>query len=122
MQEKRRDERLDVMWKAGIRTDDGDFPCKIDDVSTAGAKVRCEADLKPGEIVEFHVDGIGEFAAEVKWIENGVTGLFLQGGPDVLLKKYAELSGEYPSTEPADKGDNDPLNSSVRFPPRIKSV
>lgn len=122
MQEKRRDDRLDVKWKAEIRTEDGDFPCKIADVSTAGAKVRCDASLAAGEIVEFHVEGIGDFAAEVKWVENGVTGLYLQGGPDILLKKYAEMSGDYPSSKPAEDNQNDPLNPSVRFPPKIRSV
>ena len=110
MDEKRRDERLDVVWRCHVMLDDVTHDCEIGDVSTAGTLIISDADVELGKEALLDIPGIGEFAAVVAWVGPGKFGLELQLGPDMLLKKYAELSNEYPSTRPADVGaGRDPL-------------
>lgn len=110
MGEKRRDERLGVVWRCRVVIDDVPHDCEIGDVSTAGTLIISDISVELGKEVLLDIPEIGEFAAVVAWVGPGRFGLELQMGPDMLLKKYAELSNEYPSTRPADvKAGDDPL-------------
>lgn len=113
MSDRRIDERLDVIWPARIEAKSGELECGVADVSTAGAMVVGEINLDIDEEVLLVIPGIGEFAAEVAWAEPGRYGLKIMIGPDLLLKKYAELSGEYPSRHPADSPSGDPLDPDL---------
>ena len=110
MGERRRDDRLDVIWQANMVLDDNSYACEVCDVSLAGTLVKVDAPLEQGMEVLLEIKDLGDFAGSVAWIAGGKCGLTLHLGPDMLLKKYAELSGEYPSTRPALAGDKDPLD------------
>ncbi len=110
MGERRRDDRLDVIWQATMIVDDDSFDCEVCDVSLAGTLVKVDAPLEQGAEVLLRINDLGDFAGKVAWLAGGKCGLTLHLGPDMLLKKYAELSGEYPSTHPAMSGEKDPLD------------
>lgn len=110
MGERRRDDRLDVIWQATMVVDEKSFDCEVCDVSLAGTLVKVSAAIKPGTEVLLRIAELGDFAGSVAWKAGDKCGLTLHLGPDMLLKKYAELSGEYPSTRPALSGDKDPLD------------
>lgn len=108
--ERRSDDRLDVIWKATMVVDDNSYECEVCDVSLAGTLVKVDAPLEQGMEVLLQIKELGDFAGSVAWKAGEKCGLTLHLGPDMLLKKYAELSGEYPSTRPAPAGDRDPLD------------
>ena len=110
MGERRRDDRLDVIWQAKMVIEDDSYECEVCDVSLAGTLVKVDAPVTQGMEVLLEIKDLGDFAGIVAWIAGGKCGLTLHLGPDMLLKKYAELSGEYPSTRPALTGDKDPLD------------
>ncbi|GHF12300.1 hypothetical protein GCM10017044_02790 [Kordiimonas sediminis] len=92
--EKRNDSRLPVSWRATVTTDDEtSFPVEIRDVSLAGTLVASESELPIGTQLILNVDGLGEFAGEIRWTSEGTLGLTLIAGPDLLLKKFAEKAG-----------------------------
>ncbi len=100
MEEKRQDQRLPVLWAAEIILEERHYSCQIEDVSLAGVKIITEAPIVFGDEVIFLIPELGLFAAQVRFRSADFAGLAILGGPDLLLKKYAELSGEYPSTQP----------------------
>lgn len=108
--EHRKDERLEVVWQGTIMLDDIDYDCQIADISTAGTMIVCDAPVEFGQEALLNIPEIGEFAAVVAWIGPGRFGLELHMGPSMLLKKYAESSGEFPSTKPAISESGDPLD------------
>lgn len=111
MQNKRHDDRLPVLWHGLLTTDDDrEFPCQVRDVSLAGTLISCDAPLKLGERLLLEIDGLGEFAAEVKWQGSEQLGLMILAGPDLALKKFAETSGADVSEKPLPVAD-DPLAS-----------
>lgn len=110
MGERRKDDRLDVIWQATMLVDDIPFDCEVCDVSLAGTLVKVDAPVEQGTEVLLRIKELGDFAGIVAWKAGEKCGLTLHLGPDMLLKKYAELSGEYPSTRPAMTGDKDPLS------------
>ncbi|MCJ9428207.1 PilZ domain-containing protein [Kordiimonas marina] len=107
--EKRRDNRLPVLWHGTLTTeDDRQFPCEVRDVSTAGTLITCETDLSIGDELILTIDGLGEFATEVKWQGSAQLGLAIIAGPDLMLKKFAEGSGAALSEKPVAPAE-DPL-------------
>lgn len=87
----RRDERKSVMWQATITTvDDKVFDCEVRDVSLAGTHITTLAPLEIDDEVMLTIDGLGDFAGEVRWKCNENIGLILMVGPDLLLKKFDE--------------------------------
>ncbi len=99
--EKRNDERLPVLWHGTITTEDElSFPCQIMDVSHAGTLISVDANLALGAELVLTVEGIGEFACEIRWVGNSELGLTLIAGPDLLLKKFAEKAGASLSKSP----------------------
>jgi len=107
--DKRRDNRLPVLWHGMLTTeDDRQFPCEVRDVSLAGTLITCEAALSLGDELILTIDGLGEFATEVKWQGSAQLGLAIIAGPDLMLKKFAEGSGSALSEKPVVPAD-DPL-------------
>lgn len=102
---RRRDDRLDVRWKAHLLIGDEKLPCEVADVSFAGTLVVLSGDVHPGQEVILDVDGLGQFAARVQWTQKSRCGLSLVAGPDLLLKRLAEASREYPSSRPGHPED-----------------
>ena len=100
MREKRQDQRLPVIWAAEIVVNEERFSCRIEDISLAGARIVTDAHLETGDELLILIPELGEFAAEVRFSNDDFAGLAMLCGPDLLLKKYAELSGEHPSTGP----------------------
>lgn len=112
MQNKRQDDRLPVLWDGLLTTDDDrEFPCQVRDVSHAGTLITCDAALQLGERLLLEIEGLGEFAAEVKWQGSEQLGLMILAGPDLALKKFAEASGSDVSEKPK-PADDDPLRSA----------
>ncbi|WP_417450131.1 PilZ domain-containing protein [Kordiimonas sp.] len=108
-QDKRRDDRLPVLWHGKLTTtDDREFTCQIRDVSLAGTLITCDADVHMGQELLLTIDELGEFACVVKWQGTHGLGLMILAGPDLVLKKFAEGSGRALSDSPRDPGD-DPL-------------
>ncbi|MBB4211376.1 PilZ domain-containing protein [Rhodothalassium salexigens DSM 2132] len=108
--ERREDDRLDVVWRATLVVGDQTFQGRLVDVSTAGARIHFDAApaLTTGTEGLLKITELGEFAARVAWIRGIDVGLQMVAGPDLLLKKFAEASGEYPSQHPT-QSDRDPL-------------
>ncbi len=107
--DKRQDTRLPVLWSGTLTTDDErSFPCDVRDVSLAGTLVTCEAEFEMGERLLLEIEGLGEFAAEIKWQGSDQLGLFILAGPDLVLKKFTEVAGSEVSTKPG-AAANDPL-------------
>ena len=106
--DKRNDARLPVLWTGTLTTEDDDteYKCEVRDVSYAGTLVSCDAPLKMNENILLNIEGLGEFAAKVKWQGSAQIGLSILAGPDLVLKKFAEGSGV--SRQPSQAVD-DPL-------------
>jgi len=110
--DKRLDARLPVLWTGTLTTEnDQVFPCDIRDVSHAGTLVSTEAHIPMGERILLEIEGLGEFAAEVKWQGSEQLGLLILAGPDLVLKKFAETSGAKISARPQ-AVEKDPLANS----------
>ena len=108
-QDKRRDDRLPVLWHGKLTTeDDRTFDCEVRDVSLAGTLITCEANVQMGDQLLLTIDKIGEFASVVKWQGSQGLGLMILAGPDLVLKKFAEGAGDQISDTPRDIGA-DPL-------------
>ena len=107
--ERRTEDRLDVSWRATLTVGDTPVSCAILDVATAGTKVALAdpAAIQPGQEVLLTVDGLGDFAGRVAWRRGDELGLQILAGPDLLLKRFAESSGAYPSTSPSDPDNRD---------------
>lgn len=100
--EKRQDSRLPVLWTGTITTDDDrSFSCEVCDVSHAGTLISCEADFAMGERLLLEIEGLGEFAAEIKWKGSDQLGLLILAGPDLVLKKFTESAGGDISKQPS---------------------
>lgn len=99
--EKRLDERKPVVWHATLTLDDDSvIECEVRDVAYAGTLVTCEQDLNLEDEVLLSIDGLGDFAGIVKWKKGIEKGLILLGGPDLLLKKFADAHDEEISHHP----------------------
>lgn len=110
--DKRLDTRLPVLWTGTLTTEnDQEFTCEVRDVSHAGTLISTTASLPMGERILLEIEGLGEFAAEVKWQGSEQLGLLILAGPDLVLKKFAEGSGAALSDRPQDAG-SDPLANS----------
>ena len=104
--EKRHDQRLDVLWRGEVVTEDGDrYPCAVRDISEAGAHISCDAELAEGSQVMLVIDALGDFAGQITWQKTGEQGLWLLAGPDLALKKFAEAAGSEISKRPQAVGD-----------------
>ncbi|TNE67070.1 MAG: hypothetical protein EP335_01700 [Alphaproteobacteria bacterium] len=111
MNDKRRDDRLPVLWRGTLTTeDDCSFPCEVRDVSLAGTLITCSASLTVGDELILAIDDLGEFATEVKWQGSEQLGLAILAGPDLMLKKFAEGAGAGLSDKPVTPGE-DPLTA-----------
>lgn len=100
--EKRQDSRLPVLWTGTVTTDDDrSFPCDVRDVSHAGTLISCDEDFKMGERLLLEIEGLGEFAVEIKWKGSDQLGLMILAGPDLVLKKFTEGAGSDISKEPS---------------------
>ncbi|WCL54308.1 PilZ domain-containing protein [Gimibacter soli] len=99
--DKRRDERLDVAWVGTLTLESGDqYDCQVQDVALAGTLVHCIAPVKVGDEALLMIEGLGEFAGEVRWVGSGAFGMGLVIGPDIKLKRYAETAGADLSQKP----------------------
>ncbi|MFC3052260.1 PilZ domain-containing protein [Kordiimonas pumila] len=109
MPNKRQDDRLPVLWRGTLTTEnDQAYSCEVRDISLAGTLISCEAPLELGDRILLEIDGLGEFAAEIKWQGSKQLGLMILAGPDLVLKKFAENSGSRVSEKPTGTSD-DPL-------------
>ncbi len=101
MSDKRRDDRLDVLWHGYIETEDGTrHACKVRDISEGGVLITCEASLDPESDVFLVIDDLGDFAARIQWSGGRGYGLMLLVGDDIALKKFAEPAGADVSKHP----------------------
>lgn len=108
--ERRFDDRLAVAWPADLILDERQIACHVIDVSTAGTKIRLDhpEPLTKGAEAILRLPELGDFAAEVAWLGDTEVGLQIMAGPDLLLKRFAEASGQYPSHAPRSPGDDPP--------------
>ncbi|MBL4838186.1 MAG: PilZ domain-containing protein [Kordiimonadaceae bacterium] len=107
--DKRNDDRLPVLWTGTLTTeDDKEYSCEVRDISHAGTLISCTAPLKMEDRILLEIEGLGEFAAAVKWQGSAQIGLSILAGPDLLLKKFAEGSGAEVSQRPI-SANKDPL-------------
>lgn len=124
--ERRRDDRLPVMWQ-GKLVDDQETPyaCEVRDISHAGALVSCDQAFPIGTDLLLSIDGLNDFAGRVKWAGSDALGLLLLAGDDLALKRFAEGAGSDMSTHPTPpEGDPGPASGRKVFchpPVQIKS-
>lgn len=91
--QKRADDRLDVLWQARAIIDGTEYPCEVANVSTAGALMKLDIDLKEGQQFLLDVPGLEEYAAVVVWVNSPFYGLKLLVGRDLKLKEQADNIG-----------------------------
>ena len=91
--QKRSDERLDVLWGAVATIDDKEYLCEVANISTAGALMKLDIDL--GESHQFLLDvkGLNNFAVDVAWANRPYYGLRILVGDDLKLKDHADKVG-----------------------------
>jgi len=90
---KRIDERLDVLWDAVAIIDDKEYPCKVTNVSTAGAMVMLDVDLEEDQQFLLYVKELNESAVKVAWAKGPEYGLLMLLGDDLKLKDYVDKIG-----------------------------
>lgn len=106
--DRRGDDRMAVTWTAKVTLpDDSVHAAEVGDVSLAGTLVRSDAKVAIGDEVVLAIDLLGEFAGKVQWVRDGSFGLTLQAGPQLLLKKIAEDSENYPALAAAAASANE---------------
>lgn len=99
--DSRKDDRRSVVWSGTLtRENDQEYPCSILDVAFAGTLIESPAPVDSGEDIILSIEGLGDFAATVKWSKGDSKGLVLMAGPNLLLKEFSEASGSQISKEP----------------------
>lgn len=91
--QKRVDDRLDVLWDAIATIDDRKYPCEVTNISTAGVLMRLDVDLEKGCQFLLKVLELNEYAVEVAWANQPFYGLLLLVGEDMKLKEHADIVG-----------------------------
>ena len=84
--EKRRHLRSAVLWSGELVHGARILPCRILNVSAAGAKVRVEAEVPDGTEVRIACNRFGEMPARVIWCESGRLGLEFLEEPSRVLR------------------------------------
>ncbi len=91
--QKRVDDRLDVLWAASAIIDGKSYPCEVANVSTAGALLKLDHDLAEKHQFLLDVQELNEYAVEVAWANRPYYGLVLLVGDDLKLKDYVDKIG-----------------------------
>ena len=84
--EQRQHLRSTVLWSAEVIHGARIIPCRILNVSAAGAKVRIEAAIPDGTEVRISCNRFGEMPARVVWGEDGKIGLSFSEDPGRVLR------------------------------------
>ena len=95
--QKRVDDRLDVSWVAVANIEGEDYHCEVTNVSTAGAMMRLDVELKVGFEFLLDVQDLDEYAAVVAWVNKPYYGVKLLAGEDMKLKEHADDVGLDPN-------------------------
>jgi len=91
--QRRVDDRLDVLWDAVAIIEGREYPCEVANVSTAGALMKLDIDLAEKHQFLLDVQELKEYAAEVVWANRPFYGLRLLVGEDMKLKDHADRIG-----------------------------
>ncbi|PHZ85811.1 hypothetical protein [Paremcibacter congregatus] len=91
--QKRVDDRLDVVWSAVATIDEIIHPCVVTNISTAGALMKLNQNLEEGVQFLLNVESLDEYAASVVWANRPYYGLKLLVGRDLKLKDHADKIG-----------------------------
>lgn len=91
--QKRIDDRLDVLWDAVAIIDDKEYSCEVANVSTAGVLMKLDIDIKEHYEFFLNVEELNEYAVKVAWANRPFYGLVLMVGDDLKLKDHADKIG-----------------------------
>lgn len=91
--QKRVDDRLDVLWDAKATIDDKEYVCEVANISTAGVLVKLDKELEKGHHFLLDVQELNEYAVEVAWANRPFYGLILLVGDNLKLKDIADKIG-----------------------------
>lgn len=73
---KRMGERRIVALSGHIRSVKTNQNFRLVEISSTGCRVEgLQEDIEPGQLITIRPDGLGEFAAAVIWVKNGMAGL-----------------------------------------------
>ncbi len=91
--QKRVDDRIDVLWDAVATVDGKKYPCQVANISTAGALMKLDIDIKEEHHFLLDVQELNDYAVEVAWANRPFYGLVLLVGDDLKLKDHADKIG-----------------------------
>jgi len=91
--QRRVDDRLDVLWDAVAIIGDKEYPCEVANISTAGVLMKLDMALEVKHQFLLDVQELNEYAVEVAWVNRPFYGLVLLVGDDLKLKDYADKIG-----------------------------
>ena len=83
---RRRNLRIDVepAIRVLLRSDEGEFPGEILDISLGGARVSAAA-LPPSAVhIDLMHEDVGDIRADVKWCDGGVVGVAFDPAPPAV--------------------------------------
>lgn len=73
--DRRNHPRRSVIWLGTLRVGEFSFPCRVLDLSLAGARIRLSLPLKKDASVILCISRCGDLPAKVAWHQNDTLGL-----------------------------------------------
>ena len=91
--DRRRHERIGVMWMATLRVPRGYFDCMIIDLSLGGARIAHGETLRLeiGDRVTLDLGSRGTFRAETVWKRGGYAGVRFVDPSEIIAKAFGGL-------------------------------
>jgi len=89
--ERRRHQRIGVMWMASLRSGGNYVDCLVVDLSCGGARLLLSAPMILGPSVRVEIAAYGTFAASVVWQRNASAGIRFDAAPAAIAAAFAGL-------------------------------
>jgi hypothetical protein len=91
--ERRRNQRIGVMWMGTLQVPRGFFDCVVIDVSLGGAKLAFGEPhaLAAGTPVSLILERFGTLRAETVWQRAGIAGIRFLEPPDAIAAAFAPI-------------------------------
>jgi hypothetical protein len=81
MENKRKDNRAAISSNAEIMAGGASHACRIQDISTGGAKLRTHLPIEPGQTAVLKIGNFGQFNVTVAWLQGAEMGIKFDHDP-----------------------------------------
>jgi hypothetical protein len=75
--ERRKHPRKGSFWHAQLQTPEGNFDCRVTNLSPRGARIEIDQPVAHGQLVTLIMEPLGEFTGVVAWRRNGSLGIHI---------------------------------------------